>query len=224
MAAVFLQKDNAWREFLNPLRGLSMDRIMQLVEQGERGAYADLQWFYQAMERSDALIATVVMRRRAALLSSQWDVRPEREPTDPVLAREQAAFLRDEYDKVGNLRECVAFLSTATFRGYAHAEKHYDGKGGVMRLEPVEQWFWCREGMFGEWTYNREARSGVTAGERVRIALTGVCAVGATLFANVDGSVSKRDAPSAGAVCVGFAEEPGVDGQAVRVRPCLCRW
>ena len=38
MAAVFLQKDNAWREFLNPLRGLSMDRIMQLVEQGERGA------------------------------------------------------------------------------------------------------------------------------------------------------------------------------------------
>jgi phage gp29-like protein len=134
MAAVFLQKDNAWREFLNPLRGLSMDRIMQLVEQGERGACADLQWFYQAMERSDALIATVVMRRRAALLSSQWDVLPEREPTDPVLAREQAAFLRDEYDKVGNLRECVAFLSTATFRGYAHAEKHYDGKGGLLTM------------------------------------------------------------------------------------------
>jgi phage gp29-like protein len=138
-----------------PWEVLSMARIMQLVEQGERGACADLQWFYQAMEPSDALIATVVMRRRAALLSSQWDVRPERDPTDPVLAREQAAFLRDEYDKVGNLRECVAFLSTATFRGYAHAEKHYDGKGGVMRLEPVEQWFWCREGMFGEWTYNR---------------------------------------------------------------------
>ena len=58
----------------------------------------------------------------------------------------------------------------------------------------------------------------------VRIALTGVCAVGAALFANVDGSVSAREAPSAGAVCVGFAEEPGVDGQAVRVRPCLCRW
>jgi hypothetical protein len=48
MASVFLQKDNAWREFLNPLRGLSMDRIMQLVEQGERGAYADLQWFYRS--------------------------------------------------------------------------------------------------------------------------------------------------------------------------------
>ena len=44
MAAVFQQKDNLWREFLNPLRGLTMERIVQLVEQGERGAFADLQW------------------------------------------------------------------------------------------------------------------------------------------------------------------------------------
>jgi len=64
----------------------------------------------------------------------------------------------------------------------------------------------------------------LSPGYAVRIALTGACAVGDALFANADGSVSKRDAPSAGAVCVGFAEEPGVDGQAVRVRPCLCRW
>ena len=41
MAAVFQQKDNLWREFLNPLRGLTMERIVQLVEQGERGAFAD---------------------------------------------------------------------------------------------------------------------------------------------------------------------------------------
>lgn len=34
MAAVFQQKDNLWREFLNPLRGLTMERIVQLVEQG----------------------------------------------------------------------------------------------------------------------------------------------------------------------------------------------
>lgn len=32
MAAVFQQKDNLWREFLNPLRGLTMERIVQLVE------------------------------------------------------------------------------------------------------------------------------------------------------------------------------------------------
>ena len=34
---------------MNPLRGLTMERIVQLVEQGERGAFADMQWFYQAM-------------------------------------------------------------------------------------------------------------------------------------------------------------------------------
>jgi hypothetical protein len=39
MAAVFQQKDNLWREFLNPMRGLTMERIVQLVEQRERGVH-----------------------------------------------------------------------------------------------------------------------------------------------------------------------------------------
>lgn len=64
----------------------------------------------------------------------------------------------------------------------------------------------------------------LSPGYSVRIALTGVCAAGYPLFANADGSVSAAESPAAGAVCVGFAEEPGADGQAVRVRPCLCKW
>ena len=160
-------KDNQWREYLNPLRGLTMEGICQLVEQGERGAYADLQWFYQVMERSDALIATVVQKRRAALLGCPWDVVPNDKPSDAVLAQEQTAFLHEEYDRIENLREAVAFLATASFRGFAHAEKHYDDQGRVVRLEPVEQWFWCRKGMFGEWRYNRQSRSGVQDGEPV---------------------------------------------------------
>ena len=164
---VYTTKSNQWREYMNPLRGVTLEGIVAKIEQGERGAFADLQWFYQAMERSDALIATVMMRRRAALLSCQWHVRPEESPTDAVLASEQAAFLRDHYDRVENLREAAAFLATATFRGFAHVEKHAADGGGVVRLEPVEQWFWCREGMFGEWTYNRDARSGVDRGERI---------------------------------------------------------
>jgi len=165
---VYTSKDNQWREYVNPLRGLTLERIVSLIEQGERGAFADLQWFYQAMERSDALIATVLMRRRAALLACQWDVKPEETPTDTVLACEQAAFLRDQYDRVENLREAVAFLASATFRGFAHVEKHYaEGGRGIVRLEPVEQWFWCRSGMFGEWTYNRNALSGIDEGEKI---------------------------------------------------------
>ncbi len=164
---VYTTKSNQWREYMNPLRGVTLEGIVAKIEQGERGAFADLQWFYQAMERSDALIATVVARRRAALLSCQWHVRPEESPTDTVLAVEQAAYLHDRYDRVENLREAAAFLATATFRGFAHVEKHAADNGGVVRLEPVEQWFWCREGMFGEWTYNRDAKSGVEKGEGI---------------------------------------------------------
>jgi phage gp29-like protein len=167
-ANLYTEKDNLWREYLNPLRWLSMEKIVQLIEQGERGAFADLQWFYQAMERSDAIIATVIQRRRAALLACSWDCVPEDKPTDSVLADEQASFLRGAYDKIENLRESVAFLATAMFRGFAHAEKHFNEAGELTRLEPVEQWFWVREGMFGEWRYNKDTRSGVTDGEPIQ--------------------------------------------------------
>ena len=164
---IFREKDNLWREYVNPLRGCTMEGVVAKIEQGDRGALADIQWFYQAMERSDALIATVIQRRRSALLSCSWDVREEDYPNDPALAREQAAFLREAYDRIDNLKEAVAFLAMAAFRGFAHVEKHYGPDGDVVRLEPVEQWFLCRRGMFGEWKYNREARSGEDEGETV---------------------------------------------------------
>ena len=167
MASIFDSKDNRWREYLNPLRWLSVDKISQLIEFGERGAYGDLQWFYQYMERADSMIATVMQRRRSALLTCKWEVQPGEKPGDVVLADEQAKFLRDAYDKIVNLREAVAFLATAVFRGFAHVEKNFDASGEITRLEPVEQWFWCREGMFGDWTYNRESKSGVSTGEPV---------------------------------------------------------
>jgi len=43
---------------------------------------------------------------------------------------------------------------------YGHLEKHFGEDGAVFRLEPVEQWFWVRDGMFGEWEYNENAVSG----------------------------------------------------------------
>jgi hypothetical protein len=79
---------------------------------------------------------------------------------DSVLAEEQAAFLREVYDGIENFRDALGFLFTGFFRGYAHLEKHYGEDGAIERLEPVEQWFWVREGMFGEWEYNENAVSG----------------------------------------------------------------
>ena len=167
MSFLYTSKDNQWRENLNPLRGLTMDRIVRMIEEGERGAMADLQWFYQSMERADSLIATVIARRKAALMSAEWNVRMDESPNDAGLAREQADFLMAEYDRISNLREAVSFLSTSSFRGYAHLEKHYGKQGEVTRLEPVEQWFWCRKGMFGEWQYNAGAKSGIVEGKKV---------------------------------------------------------
>lgn len=204
-----IQKSNRWREYCNPLRGLTTQRLMSLIEAGERGVYADLQWFYHYMEQSDPMIYSVLQRRRAALLDCDWDIRlaaPVGEGSgfgvqgsggearaealrrggeggqrsthnaqlstlngewDPVLAEEQAACLREAYDKIENFREAVGFLASGVFRGYAHLEKHFGDGGMVTRLEPVEQWFWVRDGMFGEWEYNRDAISGRRRGEAI---------------------------------------------------------
>ena len=77
-----------------------------------------------------------------------------------MLAEEQAAMLREAYDRIENLRDAVAFLFSGFFRGYAHLEKHYTESGLIQRLEPVEQWFWVRDGMYGAWEYNQNAVSG----------------------------------------------------------------
>ena len=54
---------------------MNLNRLVSLLDAGERGQYADLQWMYHYMERSDVMIHAVLQRRRAALLSVDWDVR-----------------------------------------------------------------------------------------------------------------------------------------------------
>jgi hypothetical protein len=174
MITAYNIKNHTWRDQYNPLRGLSLPKLISLMEAGERGAYADLQWFYHYMERSDAMIHAVIQRRRAALLACDWDIRKTSDVrcktlnvTDAVLADEQAAFLREAYDRVENFRDAVSFMFSGFFRGYAHLEKHIAPLGMVTRLEPVEQWFWVRDGLFGAWEYNQDAKSGVGRGESV---------------------------------------------------------
>jgi phage gp29-like protein len=165
---IFDQKNHTWRDQYNPLRGLSLPKLISLLEAGERGAYADLQWFYHYMERSDAMIHAVIQRRRAALLACDWDIRVNADEwIDKGLAKEQAAFLREAYERIDNFRDAVSFMFSGFFRGYAHLEKHIAPSGMVNRLEPVEQWFWVRDGLFGAWEYNQDAKSGVGRGESV---------------------------------------------------------
>ncbi len=72
---IYNTKNHGWRDDYNPLRGLSLPKLVAMLDAGERGQYADLQWFYHFMERSDPMIFSVLQRRRAALLAVDWDVR-----------------------------------------------------------------------------------------------------------------------------------------------------
>ena len=45
--SVYTTKSNQWREYMNPLRGVTLEGIVAKVEQGERGAFAHLQWFFR---------------------------------------------------------------------------------------------------------------------------------------------------------------------------------
>ena len=166
--SIFNTKDHGWRDSYNPLRGLSMARLVSLLDAGERGQYADLQWFYRYMEMSDAVITSVFQRRRAALLSVDWAIRRVAgDDSDSPLANEQVDLLKHVYDNIENFRDAVGFLVSGVFRGYAHLEKHWDDDGLIRRLEPVEQWFWVRDGMFGDWEYNQSATSGQMQGEEI---------------------------------------------------------
>ena len=165
--SIYRHRDNAWREGYNPLRGLTLTGLQSLISAGDAGRYADLQWLYQHVEKSDSMVFSVLQRRRAAFSDCDWDIRTVA-GSDEALAAEQAACLREVYEGIKNFREAMGFLFTAVFRGYAHLEQHYDAAGGVTRLEPVEQWFWVRDGMFGEWEYNENAVSGRNRGKPIR--------------------------------------------------------
>lgn len=165
---------NRWRSQFNPLRGLTIQRAASLLEEGERGAYADLQWTYRMIEKRHPTLRALKLRRLAAIARLDWNIKTV---DDSDAAKRQAEFLRACYDRLDNLREAVRFLALAEFRGYAHLERQrIDPESGPVaprsvsetnHLEPVEQWFWCRDGLYGAWEYNAEAASGRVHGASV---------------------------------------------------------
>lgn len=160
---------NLWRDSYNPLRGLTISRAVSLLEEGERGAYADLQWTYRFIEMQDATLGALIERRTSAIQKMDWDikVRDKIPAGKEAIAKRQEEALRDAYERIGNLSEAFERLAMATFRGFAHLEMIQDEEGHVTELSCVDQWFWCREGTYGKWTLNENAKFGVNQGEEV---------------------------------------------------------
>lgn len=159
-----IKKANKSRDQYNPLRGLTIRKARSMVETYHRGDFADLMWAYHWIEQQDETLFAVVTRREAALRKLDWDIKvtPDDElppGSTPKQAKAQAVTLRTAYDRISNLRDAIAHLALATFRGFAHLEKQdTDGDGEIDRLEPIPQWNVVRDGLEGDWWYNETGR------------------------------------------------------------------
>jgi len=128
---------NAWREYYNPLRALTLVRAVSLIEAAQRGMFAELQWLYSKIEGADATLMALIERRTSALIALDHNFKTL--PADKLppgatatMAEDQAAALRDAYDGLDNLREAIEFLALASFRGFSHLEKIYDADRAEM--------------------------------------------------------------------------------------------
>ena len=158
---------NRWRDTLNPLRSLTIPRVVSLHEAFDRGEMADIQWTFRAIERSDADLIALIERRNASLLEMDFDIRlvsKKRGDFDPALAEDQAACLREAYDRIANLYGLIEHLAGGVFRGYAVAARPDWSAPGPVTVTCVDPWNIVRDGSQGAWKYNPEAWQTTFAG------------------------------------------------------------
>ena len=162
---------NRYRDQYNPLRSLTITQVVSLLEAGQRGEYADLQWTYRAIERRDEDLIALIERRTGALLQLDWNIKiidkrraAERGIAyDANLAEEQAATLRSAYERIENLYEAIECLSMAAFREFGIAQ-FADGDavalpGVATKIIPIDPWNILRDGLYGDWYWNPEAKA-----------------------------------------------------------------
>jgi len=139
----------------NPLRNLTPANAAVLLQNAMRGQWTRAQWLMYYVEQWDADVWTLVERRCAGLRQLDWTIRVDAQADKQglgALAEEQRQFLLACYQRIQNMRQAVEFLALAKFRGYSHLAI------GEDRFEPIDQWWWVREGMYGPWYYNPEAK------------------------------------------------------------------
>jgi len=149
---------NKWRDAYNPLRSLTIARAVALQEAYNRGEMAELQWLYAAIEQADPDLLALVERRTSAMLELDWNIKlipePKRRQTfDQVLADDQAAALRAEYDRITNLYEAIEHMAMAAFRGFSLIEPQGN------ELTCFDHWNVVRDGYAGGWKFNPESKA-----------------------------------------------------------------
>lgn len=160
-----VRQANTWRDAYNPLRGLVIARVIAILEQAERGDFAELQMVLRKVEKRFPVLKALKARRLSALEKLDWDVKilsnlPER--YTKADAEKQQKFLRARYDQISNLREAIGFLVMAEFRGYSILQKRRPDDGAVKELHWLPQSHFQRDGQFGAFYHNPECVYGAT--------------------------------------------------------------
>src|ERR1035437_1162968 len=158
---LFQSKLLTWRQSLSPLRGLTIQRYVQLTQNSQMGLFADLQWLYLFVERRDAVLKAVMERRISSIKKLDWAIKIKKGMEEDKNALAQKQYLEDVYSGIDNIREVIEHLATASFRGFALAEKHTNADGDVFHIEPVPQHLWAMKMPSKEYLYN--AKSFATA-------------------------------------------------------------
>lgn len=150
-----------WLETYNPLKGATLGTLSGFFEEADQGRFTHVMWMARRMARRDGVIRACLKRIDSTIMKLEWRVKIMGQLPEGVTqaqATEQQLYLKQRYEQLENLKAAYGFLARADFAGFAHLEKHYNAEGQVTRLEPVPQWHWCRQSLYGPWLYNPSAR------------------------------------------------------------------
>lgn len=150
-----------WAEALNPLRGLTASRALDIFDRARRGIYAELAWLYQEIEAVDPTIFVCAERREGASAAADWRIAPRVTARtvgfDERLAAEQVEWLEMAYGRAGDgLGAAAEHLARAFFRGFAHCRPVFDSDG-LVAFELYDQWNFARDPATGDWWWNPDA-------------------------------------------------------------------
>ena len=162
------QVKQSWRDFYNPLRGLTLSHIVALEEQADRGDHANLQWLWEYMRRTDITVSAALAKRLAGVEALDWQICTV--PTaDERLAQEQAEALRMAYDAVENLVDTAKTLVSAKFTGYQILEKDFCRTGApvVKKFVPIDPVYFNYDREKKRWLFNETGEPGMLDGEEM---------------------------------------------------------
>ena len=170
-AEELIRRSNFWRDNYNPLRGLTIARLMALFEQAERGAFAEIQLTLRKAEKRFPVLKGFMEKLLASVEGLEGKVRVKEQLPDgatPAMAERQRRHLQGRYDLLKNFKASVGQIALADLRGYAVLQKHRYAAGAqagaVEELYWLEPWCWAREGFYGDFYYNENSLLGVGLG------------------------------------------------------------